>query len=90
MEPLTCFGVLGTASQPPELYSMTSCKKENGGWAVKPDNALLLDSPFPTVIGYDRYQYGQIGSVISLAIQMKVLQKTVIYDYYYIQKHPIK
>lgn len=27
---------------------------------MKPDNTPLLDSPFPTVIGCDRYQYGQI------------------------------
>lgn len=42
---------------------------------MRPDNMLLLDSPFLTVIGYDRYQYEQIGSVISLAIQMKALQE---------------
>lgn len=88
MEPLTRFGVPSTANQPPELYSMTSCRKESGGWGVRADNALLLDSPFPTVIGYDRYQYEQIGSVISRAIQMKALQRTVIYDHYYIQKTP--
>lgn len=80
MEPLTCFGVSRSASQPPELYSVTSCRNESGGWGVKPDNTLLLDSPLPTVIGCDRYQYEQIGSVISPAIQMKALRRTVTYD----------
>lgn len=47
---------------------------------MKPDNTLLLDSPFPTVIGCDGYQYEQIGSVISPAIQMKALQGIVTYD----------
>lgn len=40
------------------------------------DNTQELDTPFPTVIGCDRYQYEQIGSVISLDIQMKASAKT--------------
>lgn len=72
-ETLTCSGV--PSSPPPELNSVPSCRNESGGWGVKPDNRLLLDSALPTVIGCDRYQYEQIGSVISPAIQMKAPSK---------------
>lgn len=77
MEPLTFPSVPSTVR---ELYSVTSCRNESGGWSMKPDNTLLLDPPLPPVIGCDRYQYGQIGSVISVTIQMKALQRTVTYD----------
>ncbi|KAF0028379.1 hypothetical protein F2P81_019466 [Scophthalmus maximus] len=69
-----------TVGQPPELYSVTSCRNESGRWGVKPDNALLLDSTSPTVIGCDRHRYVQIGSVISPATQMKARQRAVTYD----------